>query len=103
MTTDHPFELDHPCADHQARRCLICYPPVGVWVDHGGGDWARVDADGTRWAVCPDRPGVWTLGMRYREHRLSSEHSSREAAMQHRDDMARMFAARSLRGYAGGT
>lgn len=106
MTADHAVELDHLCADHQARRCLICYPPVDVWVADGS-DWGRVDADGTRWAVCPDRPSadggdIWTLCMVYREHRLISEHSSREAAMRHRDDMARMLAARSLRGYAGG-
>lgn len=92
--TTAPVKLDHPCSDHNARRCLLCCPPLDVWVDHGGGDWARLDADGTRWAVCPDRPGVWTLGMRYHDLRLASEHPSKEAAMQHRDSLARAFTAR---------
>lgn len=71
------------------------------WVDEGGGDWSRTDADGTRWTVCPVKPGDYALTMRYRDHRLTSHHQDREAAMKHRDDMVRAFTARTLRDYAG--
>lgn len=71
------------------------------WTDEGAGDWSRTDPDGTRWVLCPESPGVYTLALLYREHRLISRHPDAEAAVRHRTDMIRMFAARSLRDYSG--
>lgn len=72
---------------------------ASVWADMGGGDLECVDPDGTRWTICPDRPGVWTLCMRYRDHRLVSEHPDETAAKRHRAHMLEMFEARNLSDY----
>lgn len=70
------------------------------WVLEHGVGWVRTDDDGTVWTIALNAVnGGATLTLRYRDHRLTSTHASVAAAQRHRDDMARMLIARSVRDY----
>lgn len=88
------------------RACIRRMEQLGQWV--GKRVLRRIDIDGTEWTIrrgvgAPVRPDVegldYVLTMSYRDHRLTSWHTSPDAAKTHAEDLIASWLATSLRQY----
>ena len=91
------------------KTCAVCGRTLGKWT--GQHVLRRRDLNGTQWEIrravfAPARPDVagrdYILIMTYRQHRLTSWHTSPEAAKDHVDDVIQSWTARTLRDYEAG-
>lgn len=89
------------------KRCRMKLQP-GSWTKaiQKKGEWIgvrvlrRIDNDGTHWVIrrAPDGE-MWTLLCFYRDHTLSSTHTSIQAAKTHRDNVTASWRAARLHDY----
>lgn len=93
-------------ACHDRTACGRRASTIGQWT--GIRVLRRIDRDGTQWTIravsgarvcgCP----LYTLICEYRQHRVTSQHLTIEAAKAHCGDVERSWEATSLREYARG-